>query len=325
MDLSIIIPVYNKSKLINRCLDSIFHQSTQYSYEVILVDDGSTDDSVELIKRRKESNLVLYQQQNAGPSVARNKGVELSHGKYCVYLDADDYWSDGFIEKAVSFLEQHDECVAVNVAQRHMTVSGEHIAPSCYKEYSKPFVLDDFFDFWAKYMHVCTGSVVIRSEVIKQVGGMRTDLRVTEDLEFWALVSTFGNWGFIPEVLFTSDGMDVITSQTDWLKKMQIRWSNAPSVADWEKRIVNRVDQTEAYKKARGRIGRNLVYCQLLSGRTHLARHEALMYGNYFTRDAIGKLMNIAKWTPITWWGLCKLLKWREWHREIIKVLTEIL
>ena len=82
MDLSIIIPVYNKSKLINRCLDSIFHQSTQYSYEVILVDDGSTDDSVELIKRRKESNLVLYQQQNAGPSVARNKGVELSHGKY---------------------------------------------------------------------------------------------------------------------------------------------------------------------------------------------------------------------------------------------------
>lgn len=325
MDLSIIIPVYNKSKLINRCLDSIFHQSTQYSYEVILVDDGSTDDSVELIKRRKESNLVLYQQQNAGPSVARNKGVELSHGKYCAYLDADDYWSDGFIEKAVSFLEQHDECVAVNVAQRHMTVSGEHIAPSCYKGYSKPFVLDDFFDFWAKYMHVCTGSVVIRSEVIKQVGGMRTDLRVTEDLEFWALVSTFGNWGFIPEVLFTSDGMDVITSQTDWLKKMQIRWSNAPSVADWEKRIVNRVDQTEAYKKARGRIGRNLVYCQLLSGRTHLARHEALMYGNYFTRDAIGKLMNIAKWTPITWWGLCKLLKWREWHREIIKVLTEIL
>lgn len=316
MDLSIIIPVYNKSKLINRCLDSIFHQSTQYSYEVILVDDGSTDDSVELIKRRKESNLVLYQQQNAGPSVARNKGVELSHGKYCAYLDADDYWSDGFIEKAVSFLEQHDECVAVNVAQRHMTVSGEHIAPSCYKDYSKSFVLDDFFAFWAKYMHVCTGSVVIRSEVIKQVGGMRTDLRVTEDLEFWALVSTFGNWGFIPEVLFTSDGMDVITSQTDWLKKMQIRWSNAPSVADWEKRIVNRVDQTEAYKKARGRIGRNLVYCQLLSGRTHLARHEALMYGNYFTRDAIGKLMNIAKWTPMLWWGLCKLLKWREWHRK---------
>lgn len=316
MDLSIIIPVYNKSKLINRCLDSIFNQSTLYSYEVILVDDGSTDNSVELIKARKESNIILYEQQNAGPSVARNKGVELSHGKYCAYLDADDYWSDSFIEKTVGFLEEYDECVAVNVAQRHLTVSGEHIAPSCYKDFVAPFVLDDFFDFWAKYMHVCTGSVVIRTDVIKQTGGMRADLRITEDLEFWALVSTFGKWGFIPEVLFTSDGMDIIANQSDWLRKMQIRWNNAPSVADWEKRIVKRTEQTEAYQKARGRIGRNLVYCQLLSGRNSLARQEALKYGKYFTKDAIGKLMNIAKWTPVTWWGLCKFLKWREWHRK---------
>ena len=131
MDLSIIIPVYNKYRLINRCLDSIFSQPTKYSYEVILVDDGSTDNSVELIKARTEGNIILYEQQNAGPSVARNKGLELSHGKYCAYLDADDYWEDGFIEKTVSFLEEHDDCVAVNVAQRHLTISGEHVAPVC--------------------------------------------------------------------------------------------------------------------------------------------------------------------------------------------------
>ena len=52
-DLSIIVPVYNASKLINRCLDSIFNQSTQYQFEVILIDDGSTDNSIELIKARK--------------------------------------------------------------------------------------------------------------------------------------------------------------------------------------------------------------------------------------------------------------------------------
>lgn len=219
MDISIIIPVYNKSKLINRCLDSIYNQTTDYSYEVVLVDDGSTDNSVELIKARTEGNIILYEQQNAGPSVARNKGVELSHGKYCAYLDADDYWEDGFIEKTVSFLEEHDDCVAVNVAQRHLSISGEHVAPICYSEYSNPFVLDDFFSFWADYMHVCTGSVVIRSEVIKQIGGMRTDLRITEDLEFWALVSTYGRWGFIPEILFVSDGVETITDQTEWLKK----------------------------------------------------------------------------------------------------------
>lgn len=316
MDLSIIIPVYNKSKLINRCLDSIFSQSTHYSYEVILVDDGSTDDSVEMIKTRNENNIILYEQQNAGPSVARNKGVELSQGKFCAYLDADDYWEDGFIEKTLSFLEEHDDCVAVNVAQRHLAISGEHVAPVCYKDYTQPFVLDDFFSFWASYMHVCTGSVVIKSEIIKQTGGMRTDLRITEDLEFWALVSTYGKWGFIPEILFVSDGMETITNQAEWLKKMQIRWNNAPSVSDWEKRIVKRASQTEAYKNARGRIARNLVYCQLLSGRICLARQEALKYSKYFTKDVIGKLMDLAKWTPVTWWGLCKFLKWREWHRK---------
>ena len=316
MDLSIIIPVYNKSKLINRCLDSIFKQTTIHSYEVVLVDDGSTDDSVELIKARTEGNIILYEQQNAGPSVARNKGVELSHGKYCAYLDADDYWGDGFIEKTVSFLEEHDDCVAVNVAQRHLTLSGEHVAPVCYNEYSKPFVLDDFFSFWATYMHVCTGSVVIRSGVIKQIGGMRTDLRITEDLEFWALVSTYGSWGFIPEILFVSDGMETITNQAEWLKKMHIRWNNAPSVTDWEKRIVKRANQTEEYKKARGRIARNLVYCQLLSGRERLARREAKLYGQNFTNDAIGKLMNFARRIPLMWWLLCKFLKYREWHRK---------
>ncbi len=78
MDLSVIIPVYNAIPLLERCLDSIFKQSIHYQYEVILVDDGSTDQSVEMIKARKEPNIVLFQQVNAGPAVARNKGVELA-------------------------------------------------------------------------------------------------------------------------------------------------------------------------------------------------------------------------------------------------------
>ena len=318
IELSIIIPVYNASKLLNRCLDSIFNQETQYSYEVILVDDGSSDNSVELIKARKEPNIVLFQQQNAGPSVARNKGVELATGTYCAYLDADDYWMPGFIEKTVSFLEEHKECVAVNVAQRHLSVSGDHLAPACYTEYRKPFILDDFFSFWAANMHVCTGSVAIRTEVIRATGGMRRDLRITEDLEFWALISTYGRWGFIPELLFVSDGGDVTQSQ-GWLQKMEIRWKNAPSIADWEKRLLPQLptELPEGYKQARGVISRNLTYCQLLSDRVKLSRQEALCYGAYFKKDAIGKLMNLAKYTPLTWWMLAKFLKYREYHRKL--------
>lgn len=317
MDLSIIIPVYNASKLLERCLDSIFEQKTQYSYEVILIDDGSTDNSIEIIKRRKEPNIILYQQQNSGPSVARNKGVELAKGNYCAYLDADDYWMQGFIEKTISFLKSHTDCIAVNVAQRHLSVTGEHISPCCYTTYKSPFILENFFTFWANNMHVCTGSVTIRTDIIRESGGMRSDLRITEDLEFWALLATYGGWGFIPEILFVSDGRDVTQSQ-GWLRKMERRWENAPSISEWEKRIITRLpEQSESYKKARGRISRNLTYCQLLSDRLSLSRHEAIKYGHYFTKDPIGRLMNLAKYTSLTWWMLAKFLKYREYHRKL--------
>lgn len=69
MDLSIIIPVYNAAALIDRCLDSVFNQTTGYAYEVICVDDGSKDNSVALIEGRNNPNIRVVKQQNAGPAV----------------------------------------------------------------------------------------------------------------------------------------------------------------------------------------------------------------------------------------------------------------
>lgn len=322
MDISIIIPVYNASSLLTRCLDSIFCQHTDYTYEVILVDDGSTDNSVELIKARKEKNIRLYQQQNAGPAIARNKGLELVQGEYVAFMDADDYWKDGYIQKTVDFMKSHHECVAVSVTCKNVVSFRAHASynPSWMDESREeiPFVLKDFLSYWAEYCHVGTCSTTMRTDVSRQTKGMRTDLRITEDYEFWIYLSTFGKWGVIPEVLYVSDGGDV-TQTLGWLNKMEKRWRNAPSIADWEKRIVAtkpELHEDEGYKRARGRISRNLTYCQLLSGRLSLSRHEALEYGNYFTKDAIGRLMNLAKHSSITWWILAKFLRYREYHRQ---------
>lgn len=321
MDLSIIIPVYNASKLLNRCLDSIFGQETHYSYEVIMVDDGSSDNSVELIKARKEPNIVLFQQQNAGPAVARNKGVELAKGKYVAFMDADDYWKDDYIQKTVDFLNQHEKCVAVSVTCKNIASFAKFASynPTWMDETKKeePRVLEDFMSYWATYCHVGTCSTTMRTDLVCQAGGMRTDLRVTEDYEFWLFLSTFGKWGLIPEVLYVSDGGDVTQSQ-GWVSKMERRWKNAPSIAEWEKRIVTRLPELSvSYQQARGRVSRNLTYCQLLSDRLDLSRHEALRYGKYFIKDPIGKLMNLAKYTPLTWWMLAKFLKYREYHRKL--------
>lgn len=321
MDLSIIIPVYNASKLLERCLDSIFKQKTQYTYEVILIDDGSTDNSIEIIKERKESNIILYQQQNAGPAAARNKGIELTHGRYVTFIDADDYWKQGYIEQTINFLETYPECIAVSVTCKNITSFAKSASfnPSWMDDFHKeePFILNDFMTYWAKYCHVGTCSTTIRSEIARQTKGMRMDLRVTEDYEFWLYLSTFGKWGLIPTVLYISDGGNVTQSQ-GWLSKMEQRWKNAPSITDWEKRIITRLPElSESYKKARGRISRNLTYCQLLSDRLSLSRHEAIKYGHYFTKDPIGRLMNLAKYTPLTWWMLAKFLKYREYHRKL--------
>lgn len=315
MDLSIIIPVYNAAPLLNRCLDSIFNQKTQYSYEIILVDDGSTDNSIDIIKSRKENNLTLFQQNNSGPSIARNKGIELAKGQFIAFIDADDYWYDGYIEETVSFLINNTECVAVTVGQKHIAIGRKPYYNPTLK-IQTPFIIENFYSFWAIHRHAGTCSTTMRTYIVKQTKGQRTDLRVTEDWEFWFYLASFGKWGMIPQILYVSDGGEV-TRKEGWLKKMQIRWNNAPSVEEWQKRLVNKVDiNSEAYKKAVGVVARNLCYCQLLSGRNALSRREALKYGKYFLKDKIGKLMNIAKYTSFTWAILTKFLQYREFNRK---------
>lgn len=251
IDLSIIIPVYNGALLLNRCLDSIFNQSTKYSYEVILVDDGSTDNSVELIKARKEPNIVLCQQQNAGPAMARNKGVELSKGRYCSYLDADDYWINGYIEKSVDFLDLHPECVAVNVAQLHKIYGkGEIINPTFITNLKDrtPFVINDFYSFWVKNNHVGTCSTSIRRNILLESKGQRKDLRICEDMEFWPYIASYGKWGFIPEILYVSDG-GTIVNQQGWAKYIK-RFQNVPDFNVWFVRLKTRLtnEQIEILK-----------------------------------------------------------------------------
>lgn len=318
-DLSVIIPVYNAALLLNRCLDSVFNQKTRYTYEVILVDDGSTDNSVELIKARTETNIRLFRQQNAGPAKARNKGIELAQGKYCAFLDADDYWQDSYIEQTVSFLKNHQECVAVSVGCKSISFG----KVPCYCPYTlddeskdAPFVLEHFYEHWAEYGVPGTCSTTLRIEVVKESGGMRMDLRVTEDYEFWLYMATFGKWGIIPQVLYVSDG-GIVNKIQGHVKKNIERARKSPAVSDFEKRIVARVpeEERESYRKALGRVARVLVYSYVITDRFALGRNEALKYGRDFPKDKIGMLMNMAKYTILTWWCLAYLLRWREYHR----------
>ncbi|MBQ7889465.1 MAG: glycosyltransferase family 2 protein [Erysipelotrichaceae bacterium] len=97
--ISIIVPVYNAEKYIERCLESLIHQSYE-NLEIIVINDGSKDESEGVISRYlNDSRIVYFSQQNQGIGLTRNYGLELVHGKYFCFVDSDDYVASDFVEK----------------------------------------------------------------------------------------------------------------------------------------------------------------------------------------------------------------------------------
>ena len=90
-DLSIIVPAYNAEKTIAKCVESVIEQETKYDYELIIVNDGSTDSTQSLLENICDEHLVLIRQENKGFSGARNSGINASVGQYIMFLDSDDY------------------------------------------------------------------------------------------------------------------------------------------------------------------------------------------------------------------------------------------
>jgi glycosyltransferase involved in cell wall biosynthesis len=108
LGISVVIPLYNKAKTIDKTLLSVLSQ-TDALFEIVIVDDGSEDDSVARVLNYKDSRIHLFKQPNAGPSVARNQGVSLAQYPYVIFLDADDRFLSGCLRK-------HLECFASSSA-----------------------------------------------------------------------------------------------------------------------------------------------------------------------------------------------------------------
>lgn len=104
---SIITPCYNGEKYISETIESVIAQ-TYAKWELIIIDDGSTDNSVEIINnyRKKDIRIHLLKQRNSGSAAARNNGIRYAHGQYIALLDADDIWFSNFLEKQIQFMKE---------------------------------------------------------------------------------------------------------------------------------------------------------------------------------------------------------------------------
>jgi glycosyltransferase involved in cell wall biosynthesis len=106
---SVIIPLYNKAKFINRAVESVLKQ-TCTDLELIIVDDGSSDDGPERCLASGDRRLRLVSQENSGPGKARNRGIAESRGGFLAFLDADDEWMPDFLDTCIGALKMHTEC-----------------------------------------------------------------------------------------------------------------------------------------------------------------------------------------------------------------------
>ena len=110
---SVIVPVYNVEKYLKRCLDSLLGQTLE-DIEIICVNDGSKDNSLEILKRyaEKDERIVVIDQQNRGMSYSRNKGLEVATGEYIGFVDSDDYIENNYYEKLYSVASSYDADIA---------------------------------------------------------------------------------------------------------------------------------------------------------------------------------------------------------------------
>jgi glycosyltransferase involved in cell wall biosynthesis len=285
---SVIIPACNSAGSLAEAIDSVLSQEL-VPMEVIVVNDGSTDATGEVAGSYGE-RIVYMEQHNLGQGAARNAGLRIARGEFIAFLDADDYWRLAFLRTCVGLLQSHPEVIAVSTGLITKMLDGSevvHPKPFCTDErrWGELLLLGNFFDFWARYDHVRTGSSVIRHSVIRQAGLQRADLRVSQDLEYWGYLATFGKWGFTPRPLWVGNSRRAARQQ-GWLAKYEQRRRLCPDIEQWGSRIEPRLRPCErqGYAQVRGRVA--LVYAQnkILAGARDSAYEVVRRYGSTMPR-----------------------------------------
>ena len=179
---SIIVPLYNKAPYVRKALDSIISQ-TFTDWECIIVDDGSTDGSVDVVREMKveDRRLKILTQSNSGVAAARNKGVAVSHGDYVAFLDADDWWKANYLEEIDELILEYPDAGIYCSNYIYYKPGKTHVAlslPRGYIDYPKAY-------YEGSAMPVWTGATCMPRKVFDEMGGFPVGIKLGEDFLLW--------------------------------------------------------------------------------------------------------------------------------------------
>lgn len=205
---SVVIPLYNKENHIKRSMESVIEQDYP-EFELIIVDDGSTDNSVkiaeEIAEEINDTRIKIIKQKNMGVSVARNRGIECARSEYICFLDADDMWSREFLSSIVGLINKYPNAgayaTAYNIQRKSNTIYSSNYFHSLPIEWVG--ILDDYFKYAIRAPIVSASSVVIPKHVFEDVGYFPVGIKRGEDLEMWRKIALKYPIAYYNEVLST--------------------------------------------------------------------------------------------------------------------------
>jgi glycosyltransferase involved in cell wall biosynthesis len=180
--ISVVIPLYNKETVVQRTIDSVLRQTYSH-FEVIVVNDGSTDGGPAVVREIQDSRIRLIDQDNSGVSAARNRGVLEARYELIAFLDADDEWLPDFLETVIGLASRFPDAGAYSTGYvivkekedscRNVAIKGRQDKCGCY------------FDIFKKGGGVCSSSIVVRRRVFDRAGSFREGYRLSEDMDMW--------------------------------------------------------------------------------------------------------------------------------------------
>lgn len=191
MNISVVIPLYNKRDTILRALNSIMAQ-TLPPREIIIVNDGSTDGSEIVVEQLNNPLIRLVHQPNAGVSSARNLGIEIARYEWIAFLDADDEWLCNYLSTIKTLSYKYSQCsvLATSYLLKESTGVKNKIILKKISFCGEDGILNNYFNV-ASHSHppLWTGAVVVRKLILQKVGGFPEDIHSGEDLVTWARIA----------------------------------------------------------------------------------------------------------------------------------------
>jgi len=188
--ISIVIPLYNKGFIISEKLDSVLAQ-TFTDFEIIIVNDGSTDNGFEIVSQFSDKRIKLFQQENKGAAAARNLGIEKATGELIAFLDADDYWYPNHLEELFKLYNDFPNC-GLYGSRYFIKISKNKIIQTNYSNcVSNDFrgILPNYFLASKDYRVGLTSAIAIPKHIFTENFLFNPQISSGQDLELYTRIA----------------------------------------------------------------------------------------------------------------------------------------